>query len=90
MQAYNIFVKRKENELKGMIDQLSARNQDQKLNDLKMYKLELALSKSRKQLSELEKEKSDLKKEVDDWKKKYELELADKDFYHKSALESKS
>ena len=48
LQAYNIFVKRKENELKGMIDQLSARNQDQKLNDLKMYKLELALSKSRK------------------------------------------
>lgn len=55
-----------------------------------MYKLELALSKSRKQLSEMEKERSDLKKEVDDWKKKYELELADKDFYHKSALESKS
>ena len=26
MQAYNIFVKRKENELKGVIDQLSARN----------------------------------------------------------------
>jgi len=28
MQAYNIYVKRKENELKGMISQLNAKNSD--------------------------------------------------------------
>jgi hypothetical protein len=33
MQAYNIFVKKKEEELRNLIDQLAMRSNDQKLKD---------------------------------------------------------
>ena len=41
MQAYNIFVKRKETELKRLIDDITNRLGDKVQNDKKMKRLEL-------------------------------------------------
>ena len=64
LQAYNIFVKNKEEELKGMIDKLATRNNDQKLKDQKMYKLEHQLIKMRQIAIESDKERDSLREEV--------------------------
>ena len=64
LQAYNIFVKNKEEELKGMIDKLATRNNDQKLKDQKMYKLEHQLIKMRQIAIESDKERDTLREEV--------------------------
>ena len=64
LQAYNIFVKNKEEELKGMIEKLATRNNDQKLKDQKMYKLEHQLIKMRQIAIESDKERDTLREEV--------------------------
>ena len=64
LQVYNIFVKNKEEELKGMIDKLATRNNDQKLKDQKMYKLEHQLIKMRQIAIESDKERDTLREEV--------------------------
>ena len=89
LQAYNIFVKNKEEELKSTISKLASRNNDQKLKDQKMYKLEHQLIKMRQTAIESEKERDALHEEVKRLTNQNALEREDKDFYHRSAMESK-
>jgi hypothetical protein len=54
MQAYNIFVKRKEAELKEFIDDLDSTKGDKRFMDLKIRRLETEKAKSYQKLHEAE------------------------------------
>lgn len=88
MAAYNIQVKRKEQELlRAMEDLASEQNAD--LKDKKIKRLEETVAKLRRETQEQEKAKEKLREEIKTWKKKYDYEHSEHEFYQNSAMESK-
>lgn len=88
MSAYNIQVKRKVNEVKNVIVELQ-KNSNTEMKDMKIAKLEKAISKLRSDLMDQEKLKEQLRTQIATWKKKHGYEKAEHRFYHDSALENK-
>lgn len=66
MQAYNIYVKKKEKELIEIIQTLEKRNKNNSLLDLKMKNLEATVNKLRKDADDNEKKMESLRKEIKD------------------------
>ena len=89
MQAYNIYVKRKEKELLELIDTLNSRNSNNNLLEYKLKNLEHTVGKLRNESMEFEKLKEGLRGQIKNWKQKFEQEKSEKDFFHKQALEAK-
>ena len=88
MQAYNIQVKKKEQELLKAMEDLAS-EQNAELKDIKIQKLEASVSKLRRENTETEKAKEKLREEVRSMKKKYEYEKSEHEFYQKNAMENK-
>jgi hypothetical protein len=61
MQAYNIYVKKKEKELLDMIHELENRNKNNNLLDIKIKNLESTVLKLRKETEANEKTKESLR-----------------------------
>ena len=68
MQAYNIYVKRKEKEMLELIDTLNSRNSNNNLLDYKIKNLESSVAKLRKEAMEFEKLKLTLRGDIKNWK----------------------
>lgn len=89
MQAYNIYVKKKEKELLDMIHELENRNKNNNLLDIKIKNLESTVLKLRKETEANEKTKESLRLDIRNLKQRADHEKQEKDFYHKTALEAK-
>ena len=88
MQAYNIQVKKKEQDLLKAMEELAS-EQNAEIKDIKIQKLEASLSKLRRENQDSEKAKEKLREDIRNWKKKYEYEQTEHEFYQKNAMESK-
>ena len=73
MAAYNIQVKRKEQELIKAMEELAS-EQNAEIKDIKIQKLESTVAKLRRETQDQEKAKEKLREEIKTWKKKYEYE----------------
>jgi chromosome segregation ATPase len=83
LQAYNIYVKRKEKELKSLISALNEKNSNNNFKDMRISQLEVTISKMRTQAFKYEGDIEDFKKELKSQKEKYKMETEEKEFYHK-------
>lgn len=89
MQAYNIYVSHKEAELKQLIDKITERTCDKQANEKKMQRLMNSQQHFKEQFIRAEKNNADLKSQIQGLKEDLDSEREQKEFYHKSALESK-
>jgi predicted RNase H-like nuclease (RuvC/YqgF family) len=83
LQAYNIYVKRKEKELRELIQALDEKNSNNNFKDLRIQQLEVTIEKMRKDAYEYEKTQEQLKKDIKVWKEKQKVESEEKEFFHK-------
>jgi hypothetical protein len=70
LKGYNIYVKRKEKELRELIDKLNEKNSNNTLKDEKINTLERTIRIIREDQIRQEKEKEELGQEVKKWKTK--------------------
>jgi chromosome segregation ATPase len=89
LEAYNMYVKRKEVELKDLINNIYARDKNANLKDEKIATLEKQLQTMSKDAVSEDKQKEKLRRQIKTWKDKYEREKEEREFYHKSALNHK-
>lgn len=89
LQAYNIHVKRKEGELRELIQRMNERHSDTQIKDQKIHKLEKQLNHIRRQVIDQGVKEQKLTNEVKYWRSKFDEEKAEKQFFHKSALDTK-
>lgn len=89
MQAYNIYVKNKETELKRLIDDITNKLGDKVANDKKMKRLELNEHILKGKAVDQGNEIAKLKKEINNANTRLEAEKQEKIFYHCIALENK-
>lgn len=89
LQAYNIYVKRKEKELKNLIQALSDKNSNNNIKESRISTLEVTVDQLRQKASEDERAMEQLKKETKMLKEKIKVETEEKEFYHKQALDAK-
>lgn len=89
LQAYNIYVKRKEKELHDLIFALHEKNKGSSFKETRISNLELTVKQLREKANEDEKEMEIMKKDSKIWKEKLKVETEEKDFYHKQALDAK-
>ena len=88
MAAYNMQVKRKEQELLGIMEELKS-EQNQEMKEFKIKSLENTVAKLRRENQDNDKQKEKLREEIKSWKKRYETEKIEHEFYQNSAIESK-
>lgn len=89
LQAYNIYVKKKEKELRMLITTLQDKNEDKNFKERRIADLELTIDKLRQDSIDNEKKLLKLQKDVKLWKDKHKTEVEEKEFFHKQALEAK-
>jgi DNA repair exonuclease SbcCD ATPase subunit len=82
LQAYNIFVKRKEQELKEFIQEMDSKSDDKKNLDARIRKLENEKFKLIQKNNKSESEVLSLKKQLMEQAIKMKDEVEEKDFYH--------
>ena len=88
MAAYNIQVKRKEQELLHAMEELRS-EQNAEIKDIKIQKLESTVGKLRNESQEQDKIKDKLREEIKWWEKKYKTEQSEHEFYQNTAKEAK-
>lgn len=89
LQAYNIYVKRKEKDLRDMIGKLDEKNSKNNFKDLKIQQQEVTIDRMRDDAQKYEQKQEALKKEIKMWKEKLKIEQEEKEFFHKQALDAK-
>ena len=89
LQAYNIYVKRKEKELRELIGALNEKNSNNNFKDQRINQLEVLIDKMRKDAFNQERKVETLQNEVKQWKDKFKMEVDEKQFFHKQALDAK-
>lgn len=89
LQAYNIYVKKKEKELKGLIDKLDKNNEGNNVKEKRITTLEKAIDSLRSEASAQEEKIGALKADIKIMSDKYKLEMEEKEFFHKQALDAK-
>ena len=88
MAAYNIQVKRKEQELLQAMEELRS-EQNAEIKDIKIQKLEKTVGQLRNESQEQDKIKEKLREEIKLWEKKYKTEQSEHEFYQNTAKEAK-
>ena len=89
LKSYNIFVKRKEFELRQLITKLNQKNSDNTAKDAKINNLEKTIQSIRDDQIRMEKEKDEQAKEIKKQKSKSDNLQQERDFLHKQVLEAK-
>jgi len=89
LQAYNIYVKRKEKELRELINALDEKNSNNNFKDMRISQLEVTIDQMRKDAFNYEQKQDQLIKEIKMWKEKTKVESEEKEFFHKQALDAK-
>lgn len=80
LKGYNIYVKKKEKELRQLIEKLNEKNSNNTLKDEKITNLELQIHKLRGEQIKLDEAKEKQKKETLKWKTKAQILEEDKKF----------
>ena len=80
LKGYNIYVKRKEKELRELIEKLNEKNSNNTLKDEKINNLEKTIQSIRDDQIRMEKEKDEMKKEKEKWKSKANNIEQERDF----------
>jgi len=83
LQAYNIYVKKKEKELRMLITTLQDKNEDKNFKEKRINDLELTIDKLRQDSIDNEKRLLFLNKDVKLWKEKHKNEVEEKEYFHK-------
>lgn len=89
LQAYNIYVKRKEKELVKLITALDEKNSNNNFKDMRISQLEVTIDQMRKDAFNYEQKQEQLIKEIKSGKEKLKVEQEEKEFFHKQALDAK-
>lgn len=89
LKSYNIFVKRKEFELRQLITKLNQKNSDNTAKDAKINNLEKTIQSIRDDQIRMEKEKDEQAKEIKKQKSKSDNLQQERDFLHQQVLEAK-
>jgi hypothetical protein len=89
MQAINIYIIRKETDLRQLIHDFQAKSTNINLKDQKIIKLENTISKLRKQAFETGATTDKLNFKVKDIQQRYKAEREEKEFFHRCALDAK-
>ena len=89
LQAYNIYVKKKEKELRELINSLNDKNSSNNYKDKRITDLELTIDKLRNDAINNEKKFINLNNDIKHWKEKFKQEADEKEFFHKQALDAK-
>lgn len=83
LQAYNIYVKRKEKELVKLITALDEKNSNNNFKDMRISQLEVTIDQMRKDAFSYEQKQEQLIKEIKSGKQKLKVETEEKEFFHK-------
>lgn len=89
LKSYNIYVKRKEYELRELITKLNDKNSNNTLKDEKINNLEKTIQSIRDDQIRMEKEKDDQAKKIKKWQSRSNNFEQERDFLHAQVLESK-
>jgi hypothetical protein len=89
LKAYNIYVKRKEKDLRDMIEKLNLKNSNNTLKDEKINMLEKIIQSFRDDQVRVERERESKNQALQRLEAKAEHFQQEKDFLHKQVLESK-
>lgn len=89
LKSYNIYVKRKEKELRELIDKLNEKNSNNTQKDEKINNLEKTIKSIRDDQIRMEKEKDDQAKKIKKWQSRANNFEQERDFLQKQVLESK-
>lgn len=89
MQAYNIFVKRKDTEIKELITAINNNNSKEQIKDNRIRNLELKCRQLQNEAFATERVIHGLREEVKEWQQKLKLEKEERAFFHKNALDTK-
>lgn len=80
LKGYDIYVKRKEKELRELIEKLNEKNSNNSLKDEKINNLERTIIAIREEQIKMEKEKSDMADKMKYWKAKAQNYEQEKNF----------
>ena len=89
LKSYNIYVKRKEKELRELIDKLNEKNSNNTQKDEKINNLEKTIKSIRDDQIRMEKEKDEQAKKIKKWQSRSNNFEQERDFLQKQVLESK-
>lgn len=89
LKGYNIYVKRKEKELRELIDKLNEKNSNATLKDDKINNLEKTVQSIREDQIKMQKDKDEQLKKIKHWTSKAQNLEQERDFLQKQVLESK-
>ena len=89
LKGYNIYVKRKEKELRELIEKLNEKNSNATLKDEKITNLEKTVQSIRDYQIRMQKEKDEQLKKIKHWTSKAQNLEQERDFLQKQVLESK-
>eukprot|EP00347_Sterkiella_histriomuscorum_P006958 403350786 len=89
LKGYNIYVKRKEKELRDLIQKLSDKNQTVSFKDDKLTGMEVQLNQLRNDQMKSEKQKEELRDKIKLWKNKAEMFESEKNFLTKQTMDTK-
>ena len=89
LKGYNIYVKRKEKELRELIEKLNQKNSNNTLKDEKINNLEKTIASIRDDQIKMEKHKDEQAKMIKKWKTKATNMEQERDFLNHQVLESK-
>lgn len=89
LKGYNIYVKRKEKELRDLIEKLNEKNSNNTLKDEKINNLERTIHAIRKDQIKLEEQKDQQKKETLKWKTKAQGLEEDRKFLEQQIKDAK-
>lgn len=89
LKSYNIFVKRKEFELRQLITKLNEKNSDNTVKDQKINNLEKTIQSIRDDQIRMEKEKDEQAKEIKQLQSMSNNFKQERDFLHQQVLVSK-
>lgn len=89
LKGYNLYVKRKEKELRDLIEELNKKNSNNTLKDEKIINLERTIFLIRDDQIRMEKQKDDMSKQIKKWQSKSNNMEQERDFLQQQVLESK-
>lgn len=89
LKGYNLYVKRKEKELRDLIFRLEEKNSNNNLKDEKIINLEKTIKSIREDQIRQEKQKDDLSKEIKKWKSRSNNMEQERDFLQQQVMETK-
>lgn len=89
LKGYNLYVKRKEKELRELIERLNEKNSNNTLKDEKIINLERTIFLIREDQIRMEKDKDKMTKDIKKWQSRSNNMEQERDFLQQQVLESK-